>query len=135
MGKDIDAACCDACRQFGDPEAVLPEPPPPIAIGTTYDRARILVRERGGLEREVIPSGPTVTVGRVQSNDVVLAHGAISKRQCRFEFRDDGRVFVHDTKSTCGTYVDGRKQSVAEVHAASVVSMGDFELRVTSRDP
>lgn len=134
MGKDVDGACCDTCRQFGDPDAVLPEPPPPIAIGTTYDRVRILVRERGGEEREVIPSGPIVWVGRVQGNDVVLASGTISKRQCRFVFKDDGRVIVEDMKSTCGTYVNGRKQNVAEIHEGSVVSMGDFQLRVTSRD-
>ena len=134
MGKDVDGACCDTCRQFGHADAVLPEPPPPVAIGTTFERARILVRERGGEEREVIPAGPVVWVGRVQGNDVVLRSGTISKRQCRFVFKD-GRVFVQDMKSGCGTYVNGRKADVAEVHAGTVVSMGDFQLRITSRDP
>jgi pSer/pThr/pTyr-binding forkhead associated (FHA) protein len=134
VGKDVDGACCDTCRQFGHVDAVLPEPPSPVAIGTTYDRARILVRERGGEDREVIPSGPIVVVGRVPGNDVVLRSGTISKRQCRFVFKEDGRVLVEDMKSSCGTYVNGRKQSVAEIHEGSVVSMGDFELRVTSRD-
>ena len=135
MGKDFDDACCESCRQFGGVDAVLPEPPPAIPIRAGYEQVRIEVRERGGPAREVIPTGPEVRVGRTRGNDVVLPSGAISKRQCRFLIFDD-RVVVEDTKSGCGTYVDGRKVNtaeLAEIHVGSVVNVGDFELRITLR--
>ncbi len=131
MGKDVDDACCESCRQFGGVDAVLPEPPPAIPIRAGFEQVRIVVRERGGEPREVIPTGPDVRVGRTQGNDVVLPSGAISKRQCRFLIFDD-RVIVEDTRSGCGTYVDGRKVNTAELHEGSVVNVGDFELRIIS---
>ena len=94
---------------------------------------RILVNEKGGPAYEVTPTGTEVNVGRVSGNDVVLRDGTISKRQCRFVF-EDGKVLVQDLKSSCGTYLDGRKVDVAVVGEGSVVSVGDFELRVISRD-
>lgn len=137
MGKDAEGACCESCRQFGGENAVLPAPPPEIPIRAGYERVRIVVttkgRSRAGEAREVIPTGPEVLVGRVDSNHVVLRDGTISKRQCKFVFEDE-RVIVQDMQSACGTYVDGRKVRVAEVHEGSVISMGDFELRIIRAD-
>jgi hypothetical protein len=132
MGKDTDGPCCESCRQFSGENPVLPEPPPPVPIAASYAQVRIVVRERGGEPFEITPTRPEVCVGRVKGNDVVLPRGSISKRQCRFVFKDD-RVFVQDMKSGCGTYLDGRKVDVGEVRAGSVISIGDFELRITSK--
>lgn len=130
MGKDVEGACCESCRQFGGVDAVLPEAPPAIPIRAGYEQVRIVIQERGGEPREVIPSGPEVLVGRTAGNHVVLPSGTISKRQCRILFKDD-RVIVQDMKSSCGTYLDGRKVNVAEVREGSVISVGDYELRMT----
>ena len=134
MGKDAhDDACCHTCELFGSAE------PPPAPVVQVPDlqapeptRLKILVSQRGGEERAYIPVSNEVSVGRVKGNDIVLPQGSISKRQARFVFRD-GKVILADMKSTCGTYVDGRKiTSPVVLREGSTVYMGDFVLRVVT---
>jgi pSer/pThr/pTyr-binding forkhead associated (FHA) protein len=127
MGKD--AECCEACRLF-EHEAPVPAaaPAPPMQAG--HERVKIVVSEKGGSGREHVPAGPEVTVGRVQGNDIVLPKGNVSKRTCRFVFKD-GKVIVVDLKSSCGTYVNGRKITAPTVLPdGAMVYVGDFALRV-----
>jgi hypothetical protein len=130
MGKDVDA-CCDACRQFGDPERVVEVAPLPD-LRAHHQRVRIRVTGRS--QFEVVPTGPEVSVGRVQGNAVVLPSGEISKRQCRIVFKD-GQAIVVDTGSACGTYVDGRKiRGPTVLRDGSVIYAGDWQLRVVTAD-
>ena len=130
MGKDVDA-CCDACRQFGDPARVVAVAPLPD-LRTHHRRVRI--RVTGSTEFDVVPTGPEVAIGRVKGNHVVLPTGEISKRQCRIVFKDD-RAFVVDLHSACGTYVDGRKiGGPTELRDGSVIYAGDWKLRVAATD-
>ena len=128
MGKDADGACCESCRLFGDAPAVL-EPTPSVPLRAAPEDVRILVQEKGGVVREITPTGPEVLVGRVQGNHVVLPKGNISKRQCRFVF-EDGKVIVQDMASTCGTYVNGRKVRSAVIDENATIHVGDFTLRI-----
>src|ERR1044071_8879414 len=99
MGKDVDGACCDACRQFGDQSAV-PEAPPVPELRATHERVIIRVMERGGEPTDYRPTGPEVRIGRVQGNDIVLPKGNVSKRASAIVFEDD-KVIVVDLKSSC----------------------------------
>jgi predicted component of type VI protein secretion system len=128
MGKDVDD-CCEACRLFaGDAPAVLPSPRAPLLA----ERAQLkLTWTEHGEERSMTPTGSEIVVGRAKTSDVVLASGAISRRQCRFVL-DGGQVFLEDLHSSCGTYLDGHKISRAEVRDGSVVHVGDYALRITS---
>lgn len=127
MGKD---ACCETCERFGDGanlEPISTEAP----MTARPASARIVVTYRG--ESSVHhPTGERVVFGRVSGNDVVLPSGTISKRQLAISFLPD-RVVVADLKSTCGTYVDGRKISTpTELRDGSVIYAGDFQIRVES---
>jgi pSer/pThr/pTyr-binding forkhead associated (FHA) protein len=132
MGKDAEP-CCESCRLFGDaPPLTVADAPPATPLGVGFEDVRFLVTEKGGDTREVTPTGPEVWVGRVQGNHIVLPKGNISKRQCRFVFKD-GKVIVVDTKSGCGTYVNGRKiMSPVVVDENATIYVGDFTLRITS---
>ncbi len=129
MGKDVDGACCDACRRFGGDDPEVHVAIAPVAIAASYSQVRIVVRDRDGT-REFIPTGPVIHVGRTTAgNDIVVRDSAFSKRQLRILVRGD-RVIVEDAQSGCGTYVDGRKITAAELREGSVIHAGDSELRV-----
>jgi urease accessory protein UreE len=130
MGKDVDA-CCDACRQFGDPERVVETVALPD-LRAHHERVRI--RVTGRTQFDVVPTGPEVSIGRVQGNTVVLPSGEISRRQCRIVFKD-GHAIVVDMNSACGTYVDGLKIHAPTVlRDGSVIYAGDWQLRVVRSD-
>lgn len=125
MGKDV---CCDTCERFSGLEPPAEPDAPPLAIERRA--IRILVRTRGGEERVHVPTSDTIVFGRVQGNDVVLPSGTISKRQFQIQLVEN-RVVVQDRKSTCGTYVNGRKISTpTELREGGVIYAGDFEIRV-----
>ncbi|HEY5920356.1 MAG TPA: FHA domain-containing protein [Kofleriaceae bacterium] len=130
MGKDADG-CCEACKQFGDQTQLVPEPAAP-PLRAKHELVKIVVT--GGRETfEVLPTRERITVGRVSDNDVVLKSGTISKRQCLIEFRDEG-VIIADSKSSCGTYINGRHISQPTMlKEGAVVYVGDFQLRVVPR--
>lgn len=130
MGKDADVPCCDTCRMFAGEEHV--EVVAPVAP-LVAERAGIELswRDRDGREHSLVPTGAVITVGRAKDNDIVIGDHALSKRQCRFRF-EDGQVILEDMRSTCGTYLDGRKVQSAVVRDGSVVFFGNTQLRVTS---
>lgn len=86
--------------------------------------------EKGGEPKQLTFDKDEVTVGRVQGNDIVLPKGNVSKRHCRI-FVKDGRFAVEDSKSTNGTYVNGRKiPDVTPIFSADKIYVGDFVIRV-----
>lgn len=128
MGKD--APCCEACRQFSDGAIVTERAAPAMAIEPK--RTWIVVDRRGESFAEHELAGTRVMIGRVQGNDIVLPDATISKRQCWIDVVD-GQAIVSDSHSACGTYLDGRKVDRAVVREGSVISVGDFELRLVAR--
>jgi pSer/pThr/pTyr-binding forkhead associated (FHA) protein len=64
------------------------------------------------------------------SNAIQLDDAVLSRRQCILRITDD-RVTVEDTRSTCGTYLDGRHtHGPTEVGAGSIISMGSTRIQV-----
>jgi pilus assembly protein CpaF len=90
----------------------------------------IVVSEKGGAERRETFDRPEINVGRVQSNDLMLPKGNVSKRHARLLFRE-GRFIVTDLNSTNGTYVNRRRISQATiVKQGDKIYIGDFVLRI-----
>lgn len=90
----------------------------------------IVISEKGGPERREVFDGTSITVGRVQDNDLTLAKGNVSKRHCRIDF-SDGRFVVTDEDSTNGTYVNRRRIAAPTiVREGDRVYVGDFVLRM-----
>ena len=129
MGKDAD--CCDACKMFG--HQTEPPPPPPPRPEAKRDQVKLVVRDRDG-EREFLPSGERMTLGRSDKCDIAVKDYALSRVQCIIFFDDERGLIIKDSGSTCGTIVDGRKiGSAVRLDIGSTVYFGNSILRVVAR--
>lgn len=128
MGNANEGPCCATCEMFAGKEPELVERKAMEAAPPAQFKIRI--QERGGTPFEYTPTKPQVDIGRVQGNDIVLPKGNVSKRTARIVFDERG-VIVADMKSTCGTYVNGRKISApTKLGENSKIYIGDFVLEV-----
>jgi pSer/pThr/pTyr-binding forkhead associated (FHA) protein len=86
-----------------------------------------------GQSVEISSTRPTINVGRVAGNDLVLPSSMLSRRQMRFVYRD-GAVYAEDLGSTCGTYVDGMKiDGPTKLGRGAVVEFGDYNVELVER--
>jgi pilus assembly protein CpaF len=121
-------SCCNTCELFAGKEAE-PVERKPLEVAPAA-RFKIRVQPRGGAPFEYVPTSETVNIGRVAGNDIVLPSGNVSKRASRIVFDPRG-VIVADLKSSCGTYVDGRKiSSPVKLGEHAKIYIGDFTLEV-----
>jgi pSer/pThr/pTyr-binding forkhead associated (FHA) protein len=123
-----DEGCCWTCERWADreSEAVARNPleGPPA-------RFRVVVHDRAGrVVADHVPTGDVVSIGRVAGNEVQLPSGAISKRQARLTFEGDG-VYIEDARSTCGTFVDGRKITAkTRLGDGAKIDVADYRIEV-----
>ena len=89
---------------------------------------RIVVRVPGEAP-QTIPLESSLSVGRTEGNDVVLAQPRVSKRHARFTVID-GACRVEDLSSTNGTLVAGERIGSRILAAGEVVVIGDSELEL-----
>jgi hypothetical protein len=75
-----------------------------------------------------------VHVGRAPSNDVVAQDVLVSSRHCDI-IREGQSWILRDLGSTNGTYVDGKKISVARVSSDNSIKIGTTVLRLVSTLP
>jgi hypothetical protein len=78
------------------------------------------------------PGGRRMNVGRVADNDLQLEHQSVSKIHASLVMNREGTLFVADTGSTNGTFINGRRISYGEarqIEDGDVVSFGDVEVR------
>lgn len=86
----------------------------------------------GGIEQEFEVSKSEITVGRGQTNDIVVADAKVSRSHARFEFSPDGKATVIDSGSTNGVIVNGALVERAALQPGDVIVMGDTELHCES---
>lgn len=127
---DGGAPCCGACsfalevEARGGPEpATAPLIHAPVAGGIPRGVAISIVAGRE-LGRTIMLDKAEIVIGRARTADVVISDEVISRRQCRFAFRE-GHVYVEDLDSTCGTYVDGEKVRSAPLRDGQRVLVGN----------
>lgn len=119
-----DEPCCGACASAGDTR-------------TDADRGALLAT--GELLLELTPkvgaasalrlSKPTVTLGRSATCDVRLDDARVSRVQCRLT-QADGQVWIEDSGSGCGTFVNGQRVQRVALRASDRVYIADFVLRL-----
>ncbi len=81
-----------------------------------------------------IPLTRSLTLGRGAENDVTLSDPSVSRQHARVVL-DDGVPLLEDAASSHGTFLDGRPvEGARELHAGSVVQLGDVPLRVVAVD-
>ncbi len=71
------------------------------------------------------------TVGRLAHSAVILSSRCISRHHAQF-FRREGRFFVQDIDSTCGTFILLQKKTRLALH--SCVDMGAARFQVVELD-
>jgi len=83
----------------------------------------------GGGEQEFEISKTEITVGRGQTNDIIIQDGKMSRAHARFEFNAGGEVTIVDTGSTNGVRVNGNKVDRAVIKPGDIVQMGASEIQ------
>jgi pSer/pThr/pTyr-binding forkhead associated (FHA) protein len=127
MGED---ACCGTCGKYAgqEPAAVVER----AEMAGPISRFKIVVIAGRDMGREITPTKEIMIIGRARDADIQLADSALSRRQACLVFRNDG-VYVKDLRSTCGTFVDGRRVDNMRLRDGSLVEFGDSALRVIER--
>lgn len=72
--------------------------------------------------------GAPVTIGRAPGNALIVKDAAVSRQHARI-FERDGRHFVADLNSSHGTFVNGNKVTLQELHPGDEVKLGATLLR------
>ena len=84
-----------------------------------------------------IPRNGVVRIGRLDGSDLKLQDDNVSRQHATIQVRD-GQLFVRDSNSTNGTYLNDKKLKSGEWHALTPggrLKMGDVELRVGVEQP
>lgn len=82
---------------------------------------------------KVIVRRPRITIGKSESNDIVLSQPGVSRQHCVL-YHLNGRTMVQDLNSSNGTFVNGVQiEDDTVLDDASVLQIGPFQ--VTYREP
>ena len=100
----------------------------PVAHGP---RVTIVVREPHRAGRRVIAGADPLTIGRGDSNGLVLADPGASRHHARLAVRD-GHLVLTDLGSTNGTRVNGRAVREIAVGEGDEIRIGDTMLTVAA---
>ncbi|MGN1031279.1 MAG: FHA domain-containing protein [Butyricicoccaceae bacterium] len=107
----------------------LPEAPKPPK------RPAHLVIEHHG--RKLTIKRNPFTIGRLDSNDLVLSDARVGRLHAKIENRGtptDPVFYLVDCNSTNGTYVNGRPCQEHQLHSGDIIVIGNEQLRVSSTD-
>jgi DNA-binding NtrC family response regulator len=76
---------------------------------------------------------PTVTLGRECDNTLSIPEAAVSRHHARFERRNDAQIWVVDTQSMNGTFVNGKRVREQALACHDVVRIGDTLFRYVDK--
>ncbi|HEX4897390.1 MAG TPA: DUF3662 and FHA domain-containing protein [Candidatus Limnocylindrales bacterium] len=96
-------------------------------------RATLAVDEPNRAPRRVVADGGTLTIGRAETNGLVLADARASRHHARLVARD-GLLILTDLESTNGTRVNGDPVRELPVGAGDEIRIGDTVIRVEAVD-
>src|SRR5918997_1139496 len=71
----------------------------------------------------------SITIGRIEGNDLVLNHPSVSRRHARIDRRGQ-TVWVLDLKSTNGVKINGNLVTESQIRPGDKISIGSVELDV-----
>jgi uncharacterized protein (TIGR02996 family) len=76
-----------------------------------------------------------VSLGRLQGNDILLAHDSVADHHARIVTRD-GRHILVDMKTEHGTFVNGRRMTAPIIVCeGDVIRVGAYEVGLLEREP
>jgi pSer/pThr/pTyr-binding forkhead associated (FHA) protein len=92
----------------------------------TFGYLKLQLPGQGDQEFEI--SKPEITIGRAQTNDIVLQNSKVSRSHARFDFDAVGGVTVVDLGSTNGIRVNGIQVDRATLQPGDVVLIGSGQI-------
>lgn len=95
--------------------------------------ARILLKYKGAVVKEVILKKDVTTVGRKPDNDIVIDNQAVSGHHAQIIQNGDTYTFViQDLNSLNGIYLNGEKIAKGELYDGDIVALGVHTLDIFS---
>ena len=70
------------------------------------------------------------TLGRRNTNDIMISDNAVSGNHCEFICEDD-RIIIRDLDSTNGTLLNGEPVTTAEVNTGDLIIVGKLQYRIS----
>jgi pSer/pThr/pTyr-binding forkhead associated (FHA) protein len=95
--------------------------------------ARILVKYKGAVVKEVILKKDVTTIGRKPDNDIVIDNQAVSGHHAQIIQNGDTYTFaIQDLNSLNGTYLNGQIISKDELYDGDILAVGVHTLDIFS---
>lgn len=93
-----------------------------------------LVFLSGPLHGQSLPvTGDAITLGREETNSVVLNHASVSRKHCRIERTDEG-ILLSDLESKNGTFVNGVPVPSALLEHGTEIRIGSVRMLFLDRE-
>ena len=92
-------------------------------------KARVSFTGQNNSDVKFVEFSDSATVGRRNSNDLIISDNAVSGTHCELTF-DDGKVYIEDLNSTNGTFIDGERISRAELKNGDILILGKMSFKV-----
>jgi DNA-binding NtrC family response regulator len=119
----------------------LPQPPK-LPATESVPRQR---RSGSGVPRLVVTQGPSAgksllltrtraTIGRHQTNDLVIEDPRVSSAHLELERREEGRLVVRDIETTNGTWLGAHRVLELELGPGALLRLGDSAIRLEVDD-
>jgi DNA-binding NtrC family response regulator len=96
--------------------------------------ARLVVTQGPGAGKTLLVTRSRATVGRHQTNDLVIPDPRISATHLELERRPEGRVLVRDLGTTNGTFMGAHRIIEIEVGPGALLRIGESTVRVEVDD-
>jgi pSer/pThr/pTyr-binding forkhead associated (FHA) protein len=93
--------------------------------------AKVLLKFKEAVVKEIPLDQDVMTIGRKEENDIVIDNQAVSGRHAKF-VKEGNDIFIEDTNSLNGTYVNGQKIFKSELYHGDVVLIGVHTMEVMS---
>jgi pSer/pThr/pTyr-binding forkhead associated (FHA) protein len=93
--------------------------------------AEVLLKFKGAVVKEIPLEQDVITIGRKPDNDIVIDNQAVSGHHAKFTNEGES-LFIEDTNSLNGTYVNGQKVFKSEIFNGDMVLVGIHTLEVIS---
>lgn len=70
------------------------------------------------------------TLGRRNTNDIMISDNAVSGNHCEFICEDD-KIIIRDLDSTNGTLLNGEPVTTAEINSGDLIIVGKLQYRIS----
>ncbi|MBM4270730.1 MAG: FHA domain-containing protein [Deltaproteobacteria bacterium] len=93
--------------------------------------AKLMLKFKEAVVKEILLDKEVMSIGRKAENDIVIDNQAVSSRHAQITKEGDS-IFIEDTNSLNGTYVNGQKIFKSELFNGDVVLIGVHTMEVIS---